>query len=1033
MIRKRSILTIRMRRLVISWATLVSFLILAAGPALALGSREDPLRRADALIAEQRYDEAILYISEFIKANPDRFDEAQGKLRQISRLRQSYNQSYLALIEAIANPGTSETEKIALIERILREFPPTNPTERAFIAEAYELALFTANNARFAQIMAEGRALIDAGSYMQAARVYESGFELYQLQFRQLAEVGDELKTDSLARVQAISSALSYLQSGTEAMQAAFVALRDSYGSLAVAGAAELDAAQASFNAALGAAQTAAFDYFGARSAVREAGLALRANVARYKAETGVEKDSSFLPFAFRLALGRPTEERLEGVLGALDAAWISSLSVAQSRAEEGLRETLAAARRAYDSGSWEEASASFTRVGLLADSTLPLFALRSLYAPSELLAGASPLGRADLDAQGQAYLSLLHAAQSARDWGALARLQAVTDAEGVALAAFDPGGLGLDAALAGFDRSRGSFAAQYTQAEELRRASGARAERLAAVSASAFAEAASAELQGSLDGSIANFATKARGFEVAAVARAAAYERELLSRESAEAIARVEEGRRLLAGLPSDDPLLPDALFRYPSRALDVLARAERELSDINRRIAAFVARYRAEPPYAATAPAVLETIERATAQTAANVARAAEGRELTARAQEQKRQADSARLEAERRAAEAQAALRANNFEIARERLDRSRERYLASLNLEQDPTMRASSDRLLAEIAAAILRAQNEFVVADTRRLLNEGRARYLDGDFDRAESLLLQARARWNTTNAAPETEVEYWLKLVQTALSVKTGRDIPVTAPLYPEMSQLISLAKQYYDAGAALLSRRDRVGALSQFALARQKIADVKVIFPLNQEARVLELRIDQLVDADAFNRQFARLFDEARAKVNSGTDLTTAYSDLKDLEAINARYPGLRALIEQAEIRLGFRPPPPDPRALAEARELATAAQRIFDSGDTARFPLARTQLDRALLLDPNNQAAARLKDRIATIIGGSQTFVLPASAEALFNEAVSLFSRAEYIAARARLARLYAGFAQADRVQKVGDLDARLSALGY
>ncbi len=304
-----------MRRLVIFWATLVSFLIIAAGPAFALGGREDPLRRVDALIAEQRYDEAIIYISEFIKANPDRFDEAQGKLRQISRLRQSYNQNYLALIEAIANPRSSETEKIALIERILRDYPPTNPTERAFIAEAYDLALFTANNARFAQIMAEGRSLIDAGSYLQAARVYESGFELYQLQFRQLAEVSGELKNESLARVQAISTALSYLQSGMNAMQAAFVALRDSYGRLAAAGAAELDAARSAFGASLSAAQAAAFDYFGARSAVREAGLALRANVALYKAETGVDTDSSFLPFAFRLALGRPTEERLEGVL----------------------------------------------------------------------------------------------------------------------------------------------------------------------------------------------------------------------------------------------------------------------------------------------------------------------------------------------------------------------------------------------------------------------------------------------------------------------------------------------------------------------------------------------------------------------------------------------------------------------------------------------------------------------------------------------------------------------------------------------
>jgi len=247
------------------------------------------------------------------------------------------------------------------------------------------------------------------------------------------------------------------------------------------------------------------------------------------------------------------------------------------------------------------------------------------------------------------------------------------------------------------------------------------------------------------------------------------------------------------------------------------------------------------------------------------------------------------------------------------------------------------------------------------------------------------------------------------------------------------MSQLLSLAQKYYDDGAKLLNRGDKTSALRSFAQARQKISEVKVIFPLNQTARVLELRIDQLSDAGEFNRKFARLFEEARTKINSGEDLTTAYSDLKDLEAINSRYPGLQALIAQAEIRLGFRQAPADPRAIAEARSLTDAARRIFDSGDVAQFSFARTQVERAILLDPNNTAASQLKDRIATYIGGDTTIVLNSSAETLYNEAVAFFTGGNYISARARLTRLGDIFPQGRSVQKVADLDSRLSALGY
>jgi len=127
------------------------------------------------------------------------------------------------------------------------------------------------------------------------------------------------------------------------------------------------------------------------------------------------------------------------------------------------------------------------------------------------------------------------------------------------------------------------------------------------------------------------------------------------------------------------------------------------------------------------------------------------------------------------------------------------------------------------------------------------------------------------------------------------------------------------------------------------------------------------------------------------------------------------------------------FRQPPPDPKAIAQSKSLVQAAQRIFDSGQVTQFAFARTQLEQAILLDPNNEAASKLKDRIATYIGGDTAIVLSSAAEALYSDAVGFFTSGDYLNARARLTRLVALFPRGLSVQKVSDLDARLSARGY
>lgn len=1011
-------MNVRPRRTALAILLLLAFTAATWG----MGGREDPLRYADTLIAEQKYDEAIVYIADFMKKYPDRFDAAQKKMRQITRIRAAYNTTAEELIKTMLVDPTNQEKKLAMIRTLENLEKVPNPAIQDFVAKTKDLSLFTYNRAQFELIMAEGRSLIDSGRYLEAARRYESGFALYRPEFLELG-LDQALVDTELERVASVTGSIISFEAQSVAMRESFTALSEAYRA-----ADQLEIEQA-WGEAVGTSQALA----ATRRFVVDTGRQLEATFETLTAKAVTVTENSFLPFAYRLVLGRRTEGKLEGVAGSIDAQWIGAIGLAQTALDETLSAGIESARSSFDRGEFETAGAGFLNASLLADRGVALMSLWSHYAPSDMIERSTLLGQAALELKGQEYLRFIHAAKTARVYASLAAVQARLSADDEALAAYEPVPDQPSASLAVFEAKRLEFIESQKDIEAIRAESGASATLMATWTQAGYGSEYSQIEQGALDGRIDNASLRARSFETKAIAAASSFQYGLFSSTYERALAATEEGRELLAGVASDDPLIPDATFKYPGKALQSLASAEAIMTKLLSDIDAFIESIRARPAYVASDASVLEWSERARQLASAMTATGTEMASLKGKATEQKQLADSSKLEADRRLAESRAALRANNFETARERLDRARERYLASLSFEQNPDIRRDSDRILAELAASIVKTENDLVVAETRRLVTSGRSLYLQGEFDRAENSLLQAKSRWSTTNSTPEVEVEYWLKLVQTALSVKTGRDIPVTAPLFPEMSQLLSLAKQYYETGADQLAKRDKTGAIRTFNLARQKISEVKVVFPLNQEARVLELKIDQLSDPDEFGRKFARMFNESKTKIDTRIDLTTAYTDLQDLATINPRYPGLAALIDRAEILLGFKQAPPDARALAESRSLLNAAQRIVDSGQVAQFPFARTQLEKALSLDPNNAAAGALKDRIATYIGGDTAIVLSSAAETLYNQAVTFFTNGDYINARASLTRLSAGFPQGRSMQKVADLDARLTARGY
>jgi hypothetical protein len=215
------------------------------------------------------------------------------------------------------------------------------------------------------------------------------------------------------------------------------------------------------------------------------------------------------------------------------------------------------------------------------------------------------------------------------------------------------------------------------------------------------------------------------------------------------------------------------------------------------------------------------------------------------------------------------------------------------------------------------------------------------------------------------------------------------------------MSQLLSDARKNYEEGVRYFNVGRRPLGIAKFAEARQKTQEVKLMFPVNQEAGILELRIDQMTDPAAFNESFARRFNDAVAGTKPNVRSLESFAELQNLAEINPRYPGMAAALVQAEIDMGLRPPPPNPRDLARSNELTAAARRILEDNVRSQFEIGLRQADEALNLNPNNTQAMTIKDQLQTRMNGTGTLVLDSRSEEEYQRAVAEFQRGNYLMA--------------------------------
>jgi tetratricopeptide (TPR) repeat protein len=469
---------------------------------------------------------------------------------------------------------------------------------------------------------------------------------------------------------------------------------------------------------------------------------------------------------------------------------------------------------------------------------------------------------------------------------------------------------------------------------------------------------------------------------------------------------AELEKGRDFLNGQSRKRADNSTVNELFPGEALETLTAMLAALSiDIERGNSAS-AYYRNETRSILTDKEITEIITSCEKSLSELNALRTQAAALRATANSRTAQAEALRQEGERLLREAQTAYRAQNFENARDRLQRASERFNSSLEVQASASLRQSWDTQLFNLGQAINAAENEMIIAEVRNLVNSARAAYFEGNFQQSEDRLIRARSRWRITNADENEEILYWLGIVRGAMSARSGRTIPATAPLYPEMSQLLSKARINYEEGVRLINAGNRAAGLAKFAEARQQTREVRLIFPVNQDAGILELRMEQYTDPAAFNASFEQRLRTAVAGTKQRS--IESFAELQNLAEINPRYTGIRAILTQAEIDMGYRPPPPDPRSLARSRELTSSANRILEENNTTLFEVALTQVNEAIALNPENTEATRVKDRLLNRMSVPGAIVLSGEDELEYQRAVRELQAGNNLVAFAVVERL-------------------------
>ena len=984
-------------------------LFAALTPVYGGGGKDAALSRADTLIEQRDYEEAIKVLTDFLRRNPDKFELAQSKLRTIYKLHDEFNRTADDLIDALLNDPENDERVLALSRKLYSLEQDTSPLLVNFVSRTREISSFNVNRNLLRRVLERGRELIDAGESVNAMNIYSTGMGIMRNEFFE-SGYGDAIEREVVRETERINS-----------MIAAFPQANAQINSLA----ADLSRMIATGDMARITPSITRLTpginrLTELKNELHTALSAFERILERLQTSDPDLYDRNHLAFLSVLINGRTNDKVQEGMLGAFDASWRASVGSSLDALAAYLERANTAALASFNAKEFPAVVSALDRMESYYNLSTQFFDRHRQFFRSPQSLSVSILGnnviRADIPQF--AALRSLNEANNFLIQAANTALRQNFDT--TSLTRWQQNVITANAALSSEQQTRNTINRIQTETGDII----ARANQINTVINSFN----TVEHLTKTITALQNYRTSLQTDEIQSIHRYYTIAHNNLRNTMTAGRSEIERGRQLLEGdrVTSEGGVV--TVYRYPGEALDALTTMLGALNSDIDNSNAILARHRQEPQaitsnteIAALNTSYLSAVNEAAALRAQALA-------LTETARTRSTQAEAFRQEAERLYREAQVAFQRQDFGVARDRVQRSSERINSSLDIQASASLRATWDSQLISLGESITRVENELIIVEVRNLVNNARASYFAGNFQTAEDNLTRARNRWRVTNPEDNEEVVYWLGIVRTALSMRSGRVISPTAPLYAEMSQLLSRAQRSYEEGVRHINAGQRSRGVEKFDEARQMTREVRLMFPVNQEAGILDLRIEQFIDPAAFNASFEQRMSTAIAGTKRQS--IDAFADLQNLAEINPRYPNIRNIIIQAEIDMGWRPPPPNPADIARSRELTASVNRIIEGNVTTLFATALTNINEAITLNPENTEATRTKDRLLNRMSVPGAIVFSSEDEETYQRAVRELQAGNNLIARALVERLMQN-PRNRNITKLVELQMRIQAI--
>ena len=955
-------------------------LFVSITPVFGKGNKEPDLSKADSLIAAREYDEATLVLSDYIRRYPDKFELAHERLKRIYQIRDEFNRLADQLIYMLIN-DPDNPQKILDITLRLRELENDNsPLMISFVLRAQEIAQFNVYRNQLRDILAAGRTFLDRGDGAGAMQIYSNGMGLMKNEFF-AAGFGARTEREVQQVTENINSVVSTFRPDTSQIELIV-------GNLTRA----INAGQTSqVTEQLNNLTLVTNDFAKRKQELYNSVNTIDRILEELRAADPGMGDRNHLAFLTRIIHGRVGEDIQEGMLGAFDVAWRNSVGSVVDVITANIESIFTTSLSSFKSGEYSNVASVIARNESFINLSPVFFERNRQFQASGEPLTISLYGNVVLYDDIPEYLKIISLREASNTILQASNIALRLVIDRSSLTSWQEGKISLDDALSLEQRTRNNIAGMRGEFESIR----------------GNAVAADQDISQYHDyphlkdaiTAIDNLASTFTVEERMSAQRYYTIESVFIERNLASRKERLANGRSLLDGQSRVGADGTTTVYRQPAEALEIFTALLSEISADIERGDSVLAQFGKEQREVASTTEVVSLRNRY--QTAYNELNSLRSQlsALSETARGRTSLAESHRLEGERLFREAQAAFNRQDYATARNNVNLAAERFGSSLELQESPSIRATWNSMM-ELSSAIAAAEKERVIAEVGVLLNTAIDQYSAGNFQQAENNLMRAMQRWADTNTEEHADVVYWLGLVRGGTSARTSRVINPTEPLYPEMSQLLSQAQRNYDEGIRLINAGQRTQGLAKFTEARAQTREVKLMFPVNQQAGLLDLRMDQFTDPVAFNASFEQRLRTAVNSVRNQRSLE-AYADILNLAEINPNYPNIRNEIIEAEYILVIRQRPANPANIARSKELTASARSIYDRNLTAQLPFALTQAEEAIRLDRNNIDAVILRERINLRITGAPDLIFSPEDEQRYQSTLREFQAGNYLVA--------------------------------